>query len=101
MTQICLFNHTEDVKLENSHTHLQTSPGSPVTKRPRFYCPTGKKEKEKFDEFTAHMWCQLEKALAYVPKKWHRKPYTFGTLFGFVMEKAQYAMHLLYNEKKK
>ena len=52
-------------------------------------------------EFTAHMWCQLEKALAYVPKKWHRKPYTFGTLFGFVMEKAQYAMHLLYNEKKK
>ena len=57
-------------------------------------------EEEKFDEFTAHMWCQLEKALAYTPKKWHRKPYTFGTLFGFVMEKAQYAMHLLYNEKK-
>lgn len=57
-------------------------------------------EEEKFDEFTAHMWCQLEKALAYAPKKWHRKPYTFGTLFGFVMEKAQYAMHLLYNEKK-
>lgn len=58
-------------------------------------------EEEKFDEFTAHMWCQLEKSLAWVPKKWHRKPYTFGTLFGFVMEKAQYAMHLLYSEKKK
>ena len=58
-------------------------------------------EEEKFDEFTALMWCQTLKALAYTPKKWHRKPYTFGTLFGFVMEKAQYAMHLLYNEKKK
>ena len=57
-------------------------------------------EEEKFDEFTANMWWQTEMALAYVPKKWHRKPYTFGTLFGFVMEKAQYAMHLLYNEKK-
>ena len=34
-------------------------------------------EEEKFDEFTANMWWQTEMALAYVPKKWHRKPYTF------------------------
>ena len=58
-------------------------------------------EEEKFDEFTAHMWCQLEKALAYVPKKWHRKPYTFRTLLEFVMEKSRHAMQLLIEEKKK
>lgn len=58
-------------------------------------------EEEKFDEFTANMWWQAEMALAYVPKKWHRKPYTFRTLLEFVMEKSCHAMQLLIEEKKK
>lgn len=57
-------------------------------------------EEEKFDEFTANMWWQTEMALAYIPKKWHHKPYTFSTLFEFVMEKSKNTMQVLINEKK-
>lgn len=55
-------------------------------------------KEEKFNEFTALMWCQTLKGLAHVQKKFSIKPYPFDTLFGYVLEQFNIKMFELYKK---